>query len=369
MAGERVVVAMSGGVDSSASALLLHEQGYSVIGVSMQVWDYRKNGGSASRASCCAPSDFEDARVVAEGKGFPFYVFDFEDSFQESVIDPFVHSYLKGLTPNPCLDCNRKVKFRELRRRAANLGAKMVATGHYVQTRVCADGTLGLFTARDKEKDQSYFLYALTQEDLKTTHWPVGSMTKAEVREYLKAQGVAISDKEESQDICFVSGSLAEFIRKYAAVGEAPGDIVDGEGKVVGTHPGVFAYTVGQRRGLGISNSRPLYVIDIDADSNRITVGPREELERESFFVGDVSWVSGRAPSASFVARVKVRYRHPGVRCRIESADDSCWQVSFLDGWTAVSPGQAAVFYDQVDTAEGLSRVLGGGIIQKGGYE
>ena len=364
--GERIVVAMSGGVDSSAAALMLAEAGYEVIGISMQVWDYRRNGGSASRATCCAPTDFDDAREVAEAADFPYYVYDFESSFSKSVIAPFVDSYLRGYTPNPCLDCNRKVKFRELRRRAEMLGADVVATGHFAQIREKDDGRLGLYTSVDGDKDQTYFLYAMTQEDLRRTVFPVGGMTKPKVREYLASRGMHVAKKAESQDICFVGSTVSEFIEKYAGKQEA-GEIKNVKGEVLGRHYGVHRYTVGQRKGLGVSHKNPLYVLNIDSDARQVTVGSKDELERESFLVRDVHWISGVQPAQAVYANVKLRYRHPGVRCRIEmlKGKSGVAKLTFTDQWTAISPGQAAVFYRDQEESDGSVEVLGGGILSK----
>ena len=365
---ELVVVAMSGGVDSSAAALLLAENGYSVVGISMQVWDYRKNGGNSTRATCCAPADFDDAREVADARGFPFYVFDFEDSFHDAVIKPFVASYLAGTTPNPCLDCNRKVKFEELRRRGAALGARYVATGHYAQVKpsVTNPGRPGLYTSRDLNKDQSYFLYALTAGQLERTLFPIGGMTKPEVREYLRRQGFGVSEKRESQDICFVSGTVPEFIEREFGKQERQGEIVDSAGAVRGQHEGIHHYTVGQRRGLGVSDKNPLYVLKIDPENNRVEVGSKDELERSEFEVAEMNWIPWQtAPADPFEARVKVRYRHNGVRCRITPQPDGGATMEFLDGWTAVSPGQAAVIYALEADKDGDVEVLGGGIIRR----
>ena len=363
------VVAMSGGVDSCASALMLIDQGYDVVGISMQVWDYRNNNGNAAKATCCAPADFDDARKVAEYYGFPYYVFDFEDSFEEAVIKPFVDSYVRGLTPNPCLECNRKVKFRELRRRAASLGFDVVATGHYAQIKQLDDLSLGLFTGKDQSKDQSYFLYAMTQADLAATLFPVGSMLKPQVRNYLEQHGLSVAAKAESQDICFVSGAVGDFVERVSGK-QSGGEIKSSSGEVVGTHDGVHRFTVGQRKGLGVSARNPLYVLNIDADTGTVTVGEHEELQRSFFEVSDVNWVSGVAPSAPIEALVKLRYRHSGVQCRIEALSDDTGEmsrarVSFLEDWTAVSPGQAAVFYNSEADAEGDVQVYGGGIIDK----
>lgn len=365
--GDSVVVAMSGGVDSSASALLLSDEGYKVVGIAMQVWDYRNNQGNAKKATCCAPADFDDARLVAEHYKFPFYVFDFEDSFQEAVIDPFVNAYLSGKTPNPCLDCNRKVKFRELRKRSRSLGIKTVATGHYARIRDKADGTKGLYTAKDLKKDQSYFLYAMTQDDLSSTVFPVGDMEKSEVRDLLAAHDLEVASKEESQDICFVSGKVGNFIERNTGSRPPSGELRSVAGKKLGEHDGIHQFTVGQRKGLGLSNPSPLYVVEIDENTNAVTVGEKDDLRREGFLVADVNWISGKVPEGPIRSRVKLRYRHPGVLCTIDPIPGPKGEarVSFIDDWDSVSPGQAAVFYSEYDEHDGAVEILGGGIIQK----
>lgn len=375
----QVVVAMSGGVDSSAAAVMLTDQGFSVIGISMQVWDYRKHGGNKGKATCCAPGDFLDAREIARQNGFPYYVFDFEDSFHQKVISPFVNAYLQGLTPNPCLECNRKIKFLELRERAARLGVQKIATGHYARIRPVGD-RLGLFSAKDENKDQSYFLYHLTQDDLAHTLFPVGEYTKPQVRAYLAGKGLGVADKEESYDICFVSGTVAEFIEKEApaAVGVDlqennghSGQIRAANGEVLGEHSGHYRYTVGQRKGLGLSSKEPLYVLNIDAQSNTVYVGEKQQLEQDSFYVGDVHWISGVTPSEKILCRVKLRYRHAGILCEVEPISgtkdntENRAKVRFLNDWTAVSPGQAAVFYHPEAEPDGAVQVLGGGIIER----
>lgn len=361
----RIVVAMSGGVDSCATALLLADAGRDILGVAMQVWDYRRNGGSASRATCCAPSDFDDAREIADTRGFPFYVFDFEDSFFKAVIRPFVDSYLAGKTPNPCLDCNRRVKFHELRERARAFEASHVATGHYARIREKGGGLLGLYTARDLTKDQSYFLYALTQDDLRSTLFPVGDMTKPEVRAYLADRGYSMASKGESQDICFVGSTVSEFVEKVSGAPVPRGKFVTTEGAVVGEHAGIHNFTVGQRRGLGIAHSHPLYVLDIDHTSGDVRVGAKDELERDGFFVTQVSWTSGAVPETPIRSRVKLRYRHAGTLCEVEPIGENEARVQFLGEWSAVSPGQAAVFYAEHDESDGAVEVLGGGRIVK----
>ncbi|HMO17481.1 MAG TPA: tRNA 2-thiouridine(34) synthase MnmA [Oligoflexia bacterium] len=371
-ANKRVVLAMSGGVDSCAAGILLHDAGYEVIGISMQVWDYRTHGGNSKRATCCSPSDFDDARKIAERRGFPFYVFDFEDSFKENVIDKFVNTYLAGKTPNPCLDCNRKVKFHELRQRARSFSAHKIATGHYARIRNKSDGKKGLFTARDLNKDQSYFLYALREQELLETIFPVGDMLKSEVREILSNDGYSLSSKPESQDICFVSGTVSDFIEKKG-VKSRPGLIINKNGEFLGNHEGIFNYTVGQRKGLGISSHNPLYVISIEPENNRVVVGNREDLERDSFSASEVNWIQGSWPidhNGGFIKPLRViaklRYRHEGVICEVMPAEndpDQSVTVRFVDDWTAVSPGQAVVFYSENQEPDGAREVLGGGII------
>lgn len=362
---EKVLVAMSGGVDSAAAACLLKEQGYDIVGVAMQVWDYRSFGGNSSRATCCAPGDFDDARVVAEAQGFPFYVFDFEENFRDDVINPFINSYLKGLTPNPCLDCNRKVKFSKLRQRARSLGIEQVATGHYARIRAISGDKKALFTAADLNKDQTYFLYAITQDELSATIFPVGDMVKSDVRNYLSSKGLSIAQKAESQDICFVPGSVSEFIRKEKQIVNTCGRIINTAGVELGSHEGIFEYTIGQRRGLGVSHSNPLYVVDIDSEKNEVVVGEKHELERSSFIVDNVNWISG-VVAQKIKALVKLRYRHPGVICELESLSHGQVLVKFTDEWTPVSPGQAAVFYAVDANTDGAREVFGGGIIAKG---
>lgn len=372
----RTVVAMSGGVDSSVAAALLLRAGHEIFGVSMQVWDYRKGGGSASRATCCAPADFDDARLVAAKLGFPFYVFDFEAEFKSEVIDRFVSEYRSGRTPNPCVECNRRIKFAELRRRADRLGADKVATGHYARIEHDTDG-YHLYRAKDIAKDQTYFLYALTQNELASTLFPLGNLTKTEVREAARELGLVTAEKPESQDICFVSGNVNDFLVRLGTRSER-GQIVDRSGRVLGWHDGIQSFTVGQRRGLGVGgNKDPLYVLEIDAQNKQVIVGRRHELERDSFIVEDVTWCAPKTtiqskldPSGSLNCHVQARYRHSGVAAMIKRADGSAKDINefmpklvevlFKDDWTSVAPGQAAVFYDQES-----GELLGGGTIAR----
>jgi tRNA-specific 2-thiouridylase len=354
-----VVVAMSGGVDSSVAAYLLAEQGIPCIGVSMQVWDYRNNGGSCSRATCCAPDDFTDARKVAAKANIPYYVFDFEKTFRKEVIDTFVQTYANGETPNPCIECNNKVKFRELRDRAESLGCSHVATGHYARVEQDPKDGWKLLRGIDLEKDQSYFLYGMKYSELSKTIFPVGHMVKSDVRKIALDAGLVTHSKPESQDICFVSGSLQEFLVKIGGP-KKKGQIVDKEGTVLGQHDGIDNFTVGQRRGLKIGGTEnPLYVLQLDPYNNSVIVGEKKDLEREYFYIKDLTWVLKESPKASFEATAQLRHRHKGVPVRIDfNQQKGDAKVTFLEEWTTVSPGQACVFYTKDN-----QQVLGGGRI------
>ena len=354
-----VVVVMSGGVDSSVSAYLLKRDGYAPVGVSMQVWDYRNHGGSESRATCCAPSDFCDARMVADTLGIPFYVFDFEQSFRRKVIDQFIASYRRGVTPNPCIECNSKIKFAELRERALKLGIDTVATGHYARI-IHDENGYRLARGRDSVKDQSYFLYRMTQPELAHTLFPVGEMSKSEVREHARQAGLATAEKAESQDICFVSGSIADFLRSQGET-LAPGPVVSSRGEVVGGHDGAQRFTVGQRRGLGIGGAKSgLYVLNVDPAQNVVVVGEKSELERESFDVIDLHWnaTAGLPEGESIEAIAQLRHRHSGVPVTVTACAEGRASVRFSREFSLPTPGQAAVFYDLSNQT-----VLGGGTI------
>ncbi len=366
------VVAMSGGVDSSVAALLLHQQGERVLGVSMQVWDYRQHGGSCTKATCCAPSDFNDARRVCAALGVPYYVFDFEKVFRAQVIDRFVSEYQQGRTPNPCIECNSKVKFAALRERAFSFGAEAVATGHYAKIDE-HEGRLRLLRGKDREKDQSYFLYRMKPDELPKTRFPLGDLTKPEVRELAKEAGFVTAEKPESQDICFVSGEAWEFVERYSGGAAQGGAIRDRDGEVLGSHDGIHRFTVGQRRGIGIGGSRgKLYVLQIDPQTQEVVVGEKAELERDHFYIEDLSWVQSaveedlnRGDSVSGI--IQLRHRHEGVPVSIsldsveggrDTKEHRKAKVSFTKEWATVSPGQAAVLYDY-DNRE----VLGGGVV------
>lgn len=346
----RVVVAMSGGVDSSAAAAILKEQGHEVIGVTLRVWSYE---GAAKCGSCCSPEDIDDARGVANKLGIPFYVANVEDLFRNEVVNPFVQSYLNGQTPIPCVSCNQRVKFDFLLRRARSLGAKL-ATGHYA--RIVGEGELfHLSCAADLAKDQSYFLFTLGQNELADLLFPVGDFTKAQVRQIAERHQLPTSQKPESMEICFVpDGNYAGLVERVAGPQPA-GEIVDRQGTVLGQHRGIHRFTVGQRKGLGLAGPEPRYVQRIDASSRQVIVGSGEDTERDCFRVRNASWVSA-APSPERSLKVRIRHRHPGTPGRVKVATNGGVTVQLDQPARAVTPGQAAVFYDR-------DRVLGGGWI------
>lgn len=367
----RIAVAMSGGVDSSAAAALLREQGHELVGFTMQLWDQNRNintdeNGDPLPSRCCSLDDVYDARRVADTLGFPFYVLNLEQEFEESVVEPFIQSYLAGETPIPCVACNSRLKFASLDRMAQSLGCDKVATGHYA--RVEFDESAGryrLFRGRNYAKDQSYFLWELTQEQLSRAYFPLGEMHKEEVRDIARNAELYTANKPESQEICFVpDGKYSEFIDRYldheGRSNELPsrGEIVDTSGAVVGDHTGIHRYTIGQRRGLGIANEKPLYVLQIERAKNQIIVGEADELESVEFTARGVNWIAFDEPAAPVRADVKVRYRHEPAPATIYPLPDSCVRIVFDEPQRAITPGQATIFYDG-------DEVVGGGWITR----
>jgi tRNA-specific 2-thiouridylase len=348
----RVLVAMSGGVDSSAAAALVAAEGHEVLGVAMRVADY---SDAARGRSCCAPDDLEDARRAARRLGIPFYVANVEERFAEQVIAPFVEDYLSGRTPNPCVACNSRVKFAWLLARARALGARL-ATGHYARVERRGDRH-ALLAAADPAKDQSYFLHGLTQDALADVLFPVGGLAKREVRALAARAGLENAEKAESQEICFVTrGDAAEFVALRAPGRVRAGELVSTSGEVLGLHGGVHRFTVGQRKGLGLAGPAPHYVVRIEPRSGQVVVGSAAEASRDTFRVEEVSWVAGAPPAAPRELRVKVRHRHEGERGTVRVTAAGGAEVALAAPVRGVAPGQAAVFYDG-------DEVVGGGRI------
>ncbi len=357
----RVLVAMSGGVDSAVAAAILRERGYDVIGVAMRLAP-EPAADERRRASCCSADDFEDARRVAERMDFPFYVIDLRIEFGARVIGNFVSEYLAARTPNPCVMCNREIKFARLFERAAALDAEYVATGHYARIERDARGRYHLLRAADPAKDQSYFLFTLGQNELKRALFPLGAMTKSEVRARARALGLANADKPESQEICFVpDGDYARFVERAAPAARLrPGRIVDSTGRTLATHAGVHRFTVGQRRGLGVSASAPLYVREIRAQSAEVVVAPRAGLGAAGLLARDISLVDPAAAAAQPIAiDARIRYRHPMLPATLALEEPGRARVTFVNRrGPAVTPGQACVFYRG-------DEVVGGGFIER----
>jgi tRNA-specific 2-thiouridylase len=368
----KIAVAMSGGVDSSAAAALLREEGHELVGFTMQLWNQRRGlsvdeSGEPLPSRCCSLDDVYDARRVAEDLGFPFYVLNLERDFERDVVEPFVQSYLEGETPIPCVACNSRLKFAALDRMALSVGCDKVATGHYARVEYDeSEKRYRLLRGRDPRKDQTYFLWELTQDQLSRSMFPLGEMTKSEARELARRHGLNVAEKKESQEICFVpDGDYAGFIERYLeAEGRederpARGEIVDTEGRVVGEHEGVHRYTKGQRRGLGISRPLPLYVVGVEPEANRVVVGREEELLSSEFTAAGVNWIAFDEPKEEVRADARIRYRHAQAPATITPLGDARARIRFDEPQRAITPGQACVFYRG-------DEVVGGGWIAKG---
>ncbi len=371
-------IAMSGGVDSSTAAALLvgnNSDGDRVVGLTMQLWNQRRlpalagieGEGASGHASgrCCSLDDVYDARRVADFLGIPYYVVNFQERFEQTVVRPFVEQYLAGETPIPCAHCNTEIKFEQFVKTALEIGAERIATGHYARLRRdVATGRYRLFRSLDATKDQTYFLFGLTQEQLARSLFPLGDLTKKQVRTIARERNLPVAEKPESQEICFVpTGSYREFIEAYLAEqgkrsGERVGEIVSTDGRVLAEHAGVHHFTVGQRKGLGFATGEPLYVIQIDPAQNRVVVGKNEELFHQRFAVREVNWIRPATEGETVAAQVKIRNKHVASPARVEASTTSAATVEFIEPQRAITPGQAAVFYDG-------DEVLGGGWISK----
>jgi tRNA-specific 2-thiouridylase len=356
---ERIVVGMSGGVDSSVAAALLVDAGFDVVGVTLRVWPWREADEPAKRfGSCCSPETVGDAREVARTLGIPYYLLNAEEEFDRAVIDRFAGEYRAGRTPVPCVACNRDLKFGSLVRRAHAWDATAVATGHYARvTREPGTGRYLLWKGADPRKDQSDFLWPLSQEQLAAARFPVGHLSKLEVRERARRMGLVTADKPESQEICFIpDDDYRSFLRRRDPAMFRPGPIVDRRGAILGTHDGIANYTVGQKRGLGVASRRALYVLDLDADTNAVIVGPASELERTRLVATEVNFIACDAPAGPLRVAAKIRHSHQPAAATVRALDEGRAEVIFDEPQRAITPGQSVVWYRD-------DCVVGGGVI------
>jgi tRNA-uridine 2-sulfurtransferase len=354
---QRVICGMSGGVDSSATAALLLEQGYDVVGITLKLWP--QDCVNRAEDKCCGPQAVTDARSVCHKLGIPYYLIDESAEFQKHVIQYFADEYKAGRTPNPCVMCNQNLKFGRLIDRANQLGADFIATGHFARLERREDGRVLLRRGRDLRKDQSYFLFSLRQDQLARALFPLGEKTKSDTREVARHCNLKTADKEESMEICFVpDNNYGGFLQQANLVQKTRGEIVDGHGHVLGHHDGIAFYTIGQRKGLGLSSAKPLYVIELDAENNRVVVGDDSALDRDEFTVQNCNWIPWENPPASIEVTAKIRYNHPGTSATVTPLPHGQARVKLHIAQRAVTPGQAAVFYQD-------DLVVGGGWITR----